>query len=78
MCLLNVTSYTCFHTPGKTAWRNMYSSPVMAVYSVEQGRLRKVPSTSVAADSLGMLTGSSILAIRTDTYGIKATDSVLQ
>ena len=56
----------------------MYSSPVMAVYSVEQGRLRKVPSTSVAADSLGMLTGSSILAIRTDTYGIKATDSVLQ
>lgn len=59
-------------------WRKMYSSPVMAVYSVEGGNLRKVPSTSVAADSLGMLTGSSVLAIRTDTFGIKASDSILQ
>lgn len=63
---------------GKPAWHNEYSSPVMAVYSVEQGRLRKVPSTSVAADSLD-LSESAILAITTETYGgIKATDSVLQ
>ena len=59
-------------------WRKMYSSPVMGIYSVESGGLRKVPSISVAADSLGMLTGSSILAIRMDTFGIKASDSILQ
>ena len=50
----------------------------MAIYSVESGGLRKVPSTSVAADTLNMLTRSSVLAIRTDTFGIKASDSVLQ
>ncbi len=63
---------------GKPAWRHEYGSPVMAVYSVENGRLRKIPSTSVAADSLD-LSESTILAIVTQTAGgIKATDSPLQ
>ena len=68
----------CSPCAGQSVWRGTYSSPVMAVYSVEGGGLRKVPSTSVAANSLSMLTGSSVLAFMTDTFGIKASDSILQ
>ena len=68
----------CVCSTGQDVWRRTYASPVMAIYSVENGNLRKLPSTSVAADTLSMLTGSSVLAIRTDTFGIKASDSVLQ
>lgn len=51
---------------------------MVAIYSVEGGALRKIPVTTVALGTMGRLTGSSVLAIRTDTFGIKATDSVLQ
>ena len=63
---------------GQRVWRQSYGSPVISIYSVEGGDLRKVAMTSVAADTLDLLTGSSVLAIRADTFGIKATDSSLQ
>ena len=59
-------------------WRQTYGSPVVSVYSVEDGGLRKIPVTTVAADTLAHLSGSAILAIRADTFSIKATDHVLQ
>ena len=59
-------------------WQNTFQSPVVAVYAVEGGALRKVPMTTAAHGTMSRLTGSSVLALRTDTFGIKATDSVLQ
>lgn len=56
----------------------MFESPVVALYAVEGGALRKVPMTTTARGTISRLTGSSVLALRTDTFGIKATDSVLQ
>ncbi len=51
---------------------------MVAVYAVEGGALRKVPITTTARCTMNRLTGSSVLALRTDTFGIKATDAVLQ
>lgn len=73
MYILNL----CYIT-GKTVWQNSFGSPVVAIYSIEGGALRKIPMTTIALGTMERLTGSSVLAIRTDTYGIKATDSVLQ
>ncbi|XP_064384152.1 serine/threonine-protein kinase/endoribonuclease IRE1-like isoform X2 [Halichondria panicea] len=63
---------------GKLVWQNAFESPVVAVYAVEGGALRKVPITTTARCTMNRLTGSSVLALRTDTFGIKATDAVLQ
>ena len=59
-------------------WQNSFDSPVVAIYSVDGGALRKIPMTTVALGTMERLTGSSVLAIRADTFGIKATDSVFQ
>ena len=63
---------------GDDVWRRTYASPVMAVFAVERGNLRRIPSLSVATDTLSALTGSAVLALRTHTFGIKASDSLLQ
>ena len=63
---------------GHHFWRNIYGNPVVAMYSVIGGVLHKLPVTTVASDTLNTLTGSSVLAIQAETFGIKATDSVLQ
>ena len=65
-------------TPGQDVWRQTYSSPVMAVYVVEHGSLRKVPSTSVAADTLSSLTSSSLLAVVEDSANVNKAGSMLQ
>lgn len=70
--------YFIYLITGHHLWRNVYGSPVVAIYSVVGGILRKIPVTTVAADTLNTLTGSSVLAIQAETFGIKATDSVLQ
>ena len=63
---------------GHHIWCKSYGSPVVNVYSVEEGSLRKLPVISVASETLKVLTGSSVLAISMDTLALKATDSVLQ
>ena len=63
---------------GQHIWRKSYGSPVVNIYRVEEGSLRKVPVISVASDTLNMLTGSSVLAISMEIFGLKPTDSVLQ
>lgn len=65
-------------TAGQPVWQQSYDSPVVAIYSPQGGELRKLPMTTVALSTLNLLTGSSVLAIRADTLGIKATDTVLQ
>ena len=68
----------CPHIAGQPVWQQSYDSPVVAIYSPQGGELHKLPMTTVALSTLEFLTGSSVLAIRADTLGIKATDTVLQ
>jgi hypothetical protein len=59
-------------------WSQSYGSPVVSIYAVEGGSLRKVPVVSVGSETLKMLSGSSTLPISMDMVGPKPTDSVLQ
>lgn len=76
--MLKTTHLILLYPIGKLVWQTMFESPVVALYAVEGGALRKVPMTTTARGTISRLTGSSVLALRTDTFGIKATDSVLQ
>jgi len=68
----------CTCAAGQQVWQQTYDSPVVAIYSPQGGELRQIPLTSVASSTLNLLTGSSVLAFRADTVGIKATDTVFQ
>ena len=64
---------------GERMWQRTYGSPVVAIYTPEVGgELRKVPMRSVGRETMGLLTESSVLAIRTNSAGIKPTDTVLK
>lgn len=63
---------------GHHIWSQSYGSPVVSIYAVEGGSLRKVPVVSVGSETLKMLTGSSTLPISMDTVRPKLADSVLQ
>ena len=69
---------SCVCTVGHHIWHQSYGSPVVNIYTVEGGSLRKVPVVSVASETLKMLTGSSVVPISMDVFGLKPTDSVLQ
>lgn len=62
---------------GHPIWRKSYGSPVVNIYAVEEGSLRKIPMISVASETLKFLTESSALAIGMDV-GLKPAESVLQ
>ena len=60
---------------GEKIWRQMFSSPVVAIYTPELGgELRKVPMTTIARETMGLITETSVLAIRTNT----PTDTILK
>ena len=62
---------------GHHIWSQSYGSPVVSIYAVEGGSLRKVPVVSVGSETLKMLTGSSTLPISMDMIRQKPMDSVL-
>lgn len=63
---------------GRRNWEGSFGSPVVSIYDVRGGGLRRLPSVTVASDMLGSLSASSLLAIRADTSSIKASDNALQ
>lgn len=63
---------------GSEIWRRLYDSPVMAVYMLDHGELQKIPLYTIAFQSMDHIVGSSALAIRARTVGIKALDANLQ
>lgn len=65
-------------TVGHHIWNQSYGSPVVSIYAVEGGSLRKVPVVSVGSETLKMLAGSSTLPISMDVVRPKPTDSVFQ
>ena len=48
-------------------WRVSYNSPVLAVFSLEDWQLRKVPVYSVELESIDLLKGSSAMALHANT-----------
>ena len=48
-------------------WRGSYNSPVMAVFALEEGQLRKLPIYSVAIDSIDLLKGAAALSLYSET-----------
>ena len=64
---------------GERMWQQMFSSPVVAIYTPDVGgELRKVSMTTVARETVGHITESSVLAIRTKTPSIEPTDIVFK
>ena len=75
--MLHCYNAICIHI-GQKLWQRSYSSPVVAIYSWEGSALREVPVTSVARQTMDIITGSTALAIKTASSALKASDSILQ
>jgi serine/threonine-protein kinase/endoribonuclease IRE1 len=59
---------------GHEVWRGSYNSPVMAVFALEEGQLRKVPFYSVAVDGIDSI-GLAALSMYAKTDELKTAET---
>ena len=62
------------HFLGHEVWRGSYNSPVMAVFALEEGQLRKVPFHSVAVDGIDSI-GLAALSMYAKTDELKTAET---
>lgn len=60
-------------------WRGSYSSPVMSVFALEEGQLRKIPVFSVAIESIHLLkVFATSLSLDAKTFELKTFETNLR